>query len=578
MKIRNTVAAIVIILILAATAYGAQWLTLLGWNAVVQYPSPYARPLPFGPGGQAIAERVVLVVVDGLRVDRAEQLPVLNRLRAQGASVVSWTGEPSLSDPGWTAIVSGASPEVSGVTTNWYDGTVAVDTLFAAAKRADLTTAVAGSPGWAELFGPALDEQVLVGDPPGDAPAEALYRVTAEVADGAAGILQRGDARLVVVHVPSVDLAGHRFGGASDEYAAAARRADAHLGSLLLSVDLTRDTVIVTSDHGHLDRGGHGGWEPVVKRTPLVLAGRGIRAASDLADVRQIDIAPTIAVLLGISIPAHSQGRPLVEVLDADPAAFGPRWIEQQRFFYRGAAGVLGSEGPAKVAADPENSAALAAGGADFILGLSDDLARTYFLAREQRLADQRRQRLPAAAAAAAVPLIAVIWVLRRRLLGPALAGAAAFFVIDYALFFGRGGTFSLSIFNSEAQILAFFNQRLIDASVAAAVAGLIAGMLAARRAPADAFLGALGTAWLAAYVIVLQVVYFYWQWDVRFTWYLPDLRLGFKYYLDLLMLVPLGFLATLYGAVGLLGRWPVRLVLSARASRRAVSSEPARS
>jgi len=91
-------------------------------------------------------------------------------------------------------------------------------------------------------------------------------------------------------------------------------------------------------------------------------------------------------------------------------------------------------------------------------------------------------------------------------------------------------------------------------------------------------FLGALGTAWLAAYVIVLQVVYFYWQWDVRFTWYLPDLRLGFKYYLDLLMLVPLGFLATLYGAVGLLGRWPVRLVLSARASRRAVSSEPARS
>lgn len=572
MKIRNTIAAVVLIALLAAVAYGAQWLTLLGWNAMVEYPSPYTKPLPFGQAGTAIAERVVLVVVDGLRVDSSEQMHVLNTLRTQGTSLTAWTGEPSLSSPGWTAIVAGTSPEISGVTTNWYEGPVRVDTLFAAAKRAGISTAVAGSPGWAELFGPALDEQVLVGDPTGDVSAETLYRVTAEVADGAAGILDRGDARLVLVHFPSVDLVGHRFGGASPEYAEAVRRVDAHLGTLLLFLDLGRDTVIVTSDHGHLDTGGHGGWEPVVKRTPLVLAGRGVRPGSELPDVRQVDIAPTIAALLGIPMPAHSQGRPLAEAIDVDPTEFATRWIEQQQAFYQAQAEVLGSDGPAKVAADPQTAGAVAAGGVDAIQGVADDLARTYFMARDAQLAGERRQRLPAAAAVAVVPLIGLFSLARRRLLGPALAGAAVFFIIDYALFFGRGYTFSLSIFNSESQILAFFNQRLIDASVAIVVAGLIAGIMTARRSPADAFLGALGAGYVTAYVIVLQVVYFYWQWDVRFAWYLPDLRLGFKYYLDLLLLVPVGFLAVLYGTVGLLGRWSIRRV------RRSASSMPVRS
>jgi hypothetical protein len=84
---------------------------------------------------------------------------------------------------------------------------------------------------------------------------------------------------------------------------------------------------------------------------------------------------------------------------------------------------------------------------------------------------------------------------------------------------------------------------------------------MTARRRPADAFLGALGVAYVTAYAILLQVVYFYWQWDVRFAWYLPDLRLGFKYYLDLLMLVPVGFLAALAGTIGLVGRFLARLV-----------------
>ncbi len=563
MKVRNTIAAIVIILLLGAAAYVAQAMTLLGWNAVVEYPSPYARPLRFGQGGPALTGRVVLVVIDGLRVDTSDRMPGLNALRARGASAIAWTGEPSLSLPGWTAIVSGAPPEVSGVTTNWYKGLVHVDTLFAAAKRAGLSTAVAGSTGWAELFGAAVDEHVLVGDPNGDVPAETLYRVSAEVADGALDILARGEAKFVLVHLPSVDLIGHRFGGASPEYAEAARRDDGHIAAMLNALDLSNETVIVTADHGHLDAGGHGGWEPIVRRVPVVLAGRAIRSGSQLSDVRQIDIAPTVAALLGTSIPAHNQGRPLAEALDADSTVFAGRWIDQQRVFYQTQADVLQSDDPAKTAAGA--SAALGAGNAETVQAVADDLARAFFTAREARLDRERAVRLPIAVAVAVLPLIGIIWLLRRRLLASVLVGTAVFFLIDYVLFYGRGYTFSLSVFNSEQQILAFFNQRLIDAAIGIAAGAMIAGVLAARRRPADALLGALGVGYVAAYVVVLQVVYFSLRWDIRFPWYLPDLRLGFKYYLDLLMLVPVGFLAALYAIAALVARALARVVVRAQ-------------
>jgi hypothetical protein len=454
MKFRNVVASVLLIVVMAAAGYAAQWLTLLGWTAVVEYPSPYARALPSGRAGAALAGRVVLVVVDGLRLDTSERMSGLNTLRSRGAAFVAWTGEPSLSFPGWTALVSGTYPEISGVTTNWYEGPVRVDTLFAAARRAGLSSAVAGSPGWAKLFGRTIDEQILVGDPTGDVPVEPLYRVDAEVFDGAADILKRAQAQLVLVHFPGVDLVGHRFGGASPEYAESARRVDDHLRALLDFLDLTRDAFIVTSDHGHLDAGGHGGWEPVVKRTPLVLSGRGIKPASSPAEVRQVDIAPTVATLLGIPIPSHSQGRPLVEAMDADPAGFASRWFDQQQAFYLAQAGILEIRVPAR------------AGG---VLAAASAFAGNYLAAREDRLARERRQRLPLAAATTVVPFVGLIWLARRRLLGAALVGAGLFFAVDYGLFFLRGYTFSLSVFNSEAQILAFFNERLVDAAGALA-------------------------------------------------------------------------------------------------------------
>lgn len=121
---------IIVLLILVGVALGAFQLAQYSWDEVAEYRSPFTGALPSGKEGQPLVERVVLVVIDGLRLDASQEMVNLNRLRGQGVDLVARVGQPSLSYPSWTVISTGAWQEISGVTTNWYEGEVEVDTIF----------------------------------------------------------------------------------------------------------------------------------------------------------------------------------------------------------------------------------------------------------------------------------------------------------------------------------------------------------------------------------------------------------------------------------------------------------------
>jgi arylsulfatase A-like enzyme len=59
----------------------------------------------------------------------------------------------------------------------------------------------------------------------------------------------------------------------------------------------------------------------VEQHVPLLFSGAGIRAGSRLGTCELIDIAPTLALLLGGDMPQQSEGRALWEILDtaSDP-------------------------------------------------------------------------------------------------------------------------------------------------------------------------------------------------------------------------------------------------------------------
>jgi hypothetical protein len=236
------------------------------------------------------ARRVVWVLVDGLRLDASREMPVLNRLRADGEDVSARAEFPTFSGPNYVAQASGIEPAASGVLSNEFPGEVALDSVFRRAKLAGLRTAMRvtdAASGITETYASWTDE-AKIEEPGADLPP----------------------AHLVFVHIGFVDWAAHAFGAQSTEYHADVARADEAIGRIARSLDPTRDALVVTSDHGNLDQGGHGGTERDVTRIPIVVWGAGAVRRTHAGRGR--DVGPTIASLLGIGPLDHATGRSLV--------------------------------------------------------------------------------------------------------------------------------------------------------------------------------------------------------------------------------------------------------------------------
>jgi len=304
-----------------------------------------------------LARRVFLVVIDGMRFDKSYELPFLDEMRRRGVDAEAQSHYPTFSRPNYVSILTGVPPVASGVRTNHHGTPVLLDSLMDRAHAAGMKVAIVTdyalipqlflrprtAGGHADPFVPAVPSSQIEADndidldayeePPLQAPVEfpdanlatpfddARYVPWPGGFSEAGAALVAGSAELVVLHIGAVDIAGHAFGGASLQYRQAAITVDRAIAYALAHIDLTRDAAIITADHGHTNRGGHGGIEPEVTQVPLILAGAGIKPGATPNDPRLIDIAPTVAALLGFSAPGHGLGRTLGEVLALDDAA-----------------------------------------------------------------------------------------------------------------------------------------------------------------------------------------------------------------------------------------------------------------
>jgi len=550
---------VLVLLILAAVGYQAQNLAVMGWDSVVEYQTPYLTDLPRGSAAEPLARRVVLVLVDGLRLDASQKMPRLNELRQRGADLSVRVGQPSLSYPSWTVIVSGVWQEISGVTTNWYEGEVRVDTIFKAARDAGMPAVVVGGGGWDKLYGSHLTEFIEVPWPEGEnIPLEAWAQMDGDSYRLAVRVLDDYPEGLILVYFGGTDELAHLYGGVSSQYLDEVQRVDGYIGLLAERLDPEKDVLMVTADHGHVDAGGHGGWERSVLHVPLVMVGKAIRHGV-YTERLQADIAPTIAALLGIPIPVHAQGRPLVEMLEASAEAKGRIGLNaglQLVGFYDAYAQALGVR-PFAGDVLTRYRERLARGEEGAVSGMWEEITARAQAARAKRFWRERLLRLPIALGIALVPLLYLLLFRRRlrQLLIP-LGFALLYFVFYNALFFGRGYHWSLSAFNSEAQIKAFFNERLLDAALSFVVAGLLLAFVSWKR-PLLQILERMTTfAFFVFYLLLLQVDLFYWLYNIRFSWALPDLKLGFKYYMDLLQMVPTGLLGVILAPLGVLIGW----------------------
>jgi predicted AlkP superfamily pyrophosphatase or phosphodiesterase len=248
-------------------------------DSVQTYRSPIAHTPP-SPGqslGNPLTHQMVIVLIDALRYDTSTNsavMPFLNHLRSQGASATMHSQPPSFSAPGWATILTGSWPTINDAQLfNPPDATSArtftQDDIFSAAQHAGLKTAVSGY-AWFEgmLANSGVDAS--------------FYTIGEDnIADldvvNAAMPWLKSDYQFILIHLDQVDYAGHHQGGPlNPNWDAAAARADALLSNIVASMDLSKDTVMVISDHGQINRGGHGGPDPITLVEPFVIAGNSV--------------------------------------------------------------------------------------------------------------------------------------------------------------------------------------------------------------------------------------------------------------------------------------------------------------
>jgi hypothetical protein len=556
---------------LAAPALGQASL-----NSYAYFDSPYRGALPAGRSGEAIAEQVVIVVLDGLRVDASRQMPTLNQMRAHGADRVLLVGQPSLSKPDWTVIGTGAWPEQSGITSNSTQVAIALDTIFLAAKRNGLTTALVGVDTWHQLYPSGVDHDQTVSQvilyPSTD--QAALLNGDRAVTSLALDVLKT-KPNLVVVHLLAPDTAAHSWGGVSEQYTEVVQNADSQLARILAALDLNKAALFVTADHGHLDRGGHGGQEPIVLRVPLVSVGKGIRPGA-YPDAYLADIAPTVAVLLGTSIPAHNQGEALLDQVDASEALKAARVVDlaqQLAARYEAMRRTIG-ETP-EIDRETINRAedALKAGRYTEARVLAEQsnvaIRAQWTSARNRRLNRDRLARLPLALLLLAPMALYLVWWKRARWNWQApVIGAAEYFVVwNVAYFVVQGYYYSLSVASTVISGMQLLAGTVVDAIFALMAAMLVVGVLRRKAGAGEITRDAVNTLFLVAAALAVQILIFYVAWDVVFITYLPDLNWGFKYNLDVLQTtafwpmtaLPLAALLPLFA---LLAAWVAKLVV----------------
>lgn len=485
------------------------------------------------------SRRVVFVYIDGLRVDTAadpQVMPFLNELRQRAAWTTSHSRQPSYTVPGYTTMLSGAWPEFNDGpllnpdyerTTPWPQ-----DNLFAAVRRAGMKTALAES-----YFAEKLIPQETISD---HFYTRNIDNGDRETTDAMLAWLKADTHQFLLLHIDQVDHTGHAKGAASPEWKTAARNADNLLREVASALDLSRDTIFITSDHGHIDAGGHGGDETVVVTEPFVLAGAGVKPGQ-YPDGEMVDIAPTLAALLGTGLPALSQGRVRTDVLQVsaeDKATIEAMSAKQQAQWlatYNAATG----------------QSIVVPAGADAVGATQGAVAA----ARAEQAASERLSRI-----AVNVIVVAAIAAALWFALGTALAGQAlgavtylAIFHTGYALVLGR--TYSLSSVLGPDDIVGvgvFTAGIAITAGIAVAL--WKAGSF--REGAQSAASVSLGTALVTIAIVSVPALIGFAMNGAVITWVLPDFPLMFLTFLTLLQIVGIGIFALVLAALTSVIAW----------------------
>lgn len=254
--------------------------------------------------------KTLLVIVDGMRPDALVKTEAAQAyLERSVCTMNARTVMPSVTLPCHMSLFHSVEPSRHGTTTNTYMPQVRpvkgiCETLFAAKKNCAFFY------NWEEIRDLSRPNSLAFsyfckGRRIGYEKANNI------ITDAAIDYLTKEDMDFTFLYLGYTDMAGHDHGWMSDEYMAAMENSWNNISKLTdaLSDDYT---VIVTADHGGHDR-THGSDMNEDMTIPVVVRFKGEKAELDLSEVSILDIAPTVAALLGVAPDEEWEGKSLVK-------------------------------------------------------------------------------------------------------------------------------------------------------------------------------------------------------------------------------------------------------------------------
>lgn len=218
-----------------------------------------------------MTRRFLLVGIDGVRLDRLQETetPHIDEIAARGflRTAKIPPQNPTMSGAQWATILTGVWAPDHGVVDNEVPSAALAgypDVLQQVVARHPGSSVFAGV-SWPPLAiatgcGPVLRTPTYLPYPKVTLPGR-WRKADALVTADAVARLSEPETVAGFVYLGLVDIMGHAF-GTGRRYVNALKGADAQLGELVAAIDARGDredwTIMVTTDHGHRDKGGHG--------------------------------------------------------------------------------------------------------------------------------------------------------------------------------------------------------------------------------------------------------------------------------------------------------------------------------
>jgi len=473
--------------------------------------------------------RVVLVIIGGLGYDAMQtfDLPTLERLRESGASALMQSQPPSYTEPAWLALLSGIQPAFNNGArfnrqTEADNGPMNIETIFHSAQHHGIGTALAGSIRWRSVVPPSLLDTSVFTSFEGTEGDQ-------QIIDSLGPMIDNEDLGLILVYFNQIDYAGYNSGGiASETYEKAIQQVDDHFNTLLDMLDLARTTLIITSDRGHIDQGGNGGHDLAVLQQPFIMAGRGVIPGT-YSPIEQVDIAPTVAMLLGLNLPPGNQGRPLVEMISISERdrANALLNLAKQRILLTGAyLNALGAPLPDTSAIEraedffANNNYAGAAELAQLLVDQTDQAA---LRAKTVRLGQEQRQRFLLVFGLILGLIIFTLW-RRTELWSYALLAALVGLATYHGLYWLADQPYSFSAITSMEQVW-YDTLPRVALSLLAGLLFYIALLILQQYTKIDIVLiSSYEFVFFFAWGFLMPALYGFWRYGLTITWFFPDM------------------------------------------------------